>query len=182
MKEVPRNIDRSPWSRLKKRILLAFLSTDIAMGCGLCLLAIGFLLYRPMPPLPLLCLTALYGLLMVKLGYCEICSLYARFSFSDAGVTVKYPLQKIKTIEWNAFQQVCICYGYHVRDNGSATVICCIKKGEKKDIFDRWKTDSPFHYRSVIGMFYTQELLDEIERACPMKIVDLRETPAYKYY
>lgn len=188
MREVPRNIDRSPWSKVNRRARTVAYLWIIAAGCLICWFggktALTFLSQADRPSVSA-CVTVgfleLSGLVLIRVGYCMICSQYARFSFSGAGVAVKYPLQRLRTVPWGDLQQVCVCYGDYRKDGKKATVVCCVRKGERPTLLGRWRTESPFHYRGVMAMYHTQDLFDEIERACPMEIIDLRETPAYKY-
>ena len=83
---------------------------------------------------------------------------------------------------WQEFQQVCVCYAaYTTRGKKKAnTVICCVKQGEKKNLHGRWKTDNPFHHRSVICIDYSPEYHADITRMCPYAVEDLRSTRAYR--
>ena len=116
------------------------------------------------------------------LGWCLAASGMARFRFEAEGLVVKYPLEKEKRIPWHQFQQVCVCYAaYTTRGQKKAnTVICCVKQGEKKNLYGRWKTDNPFHHRSVICMDYSPEYHAGITRMCPYAVEDLRNTWAYR--
>ena len=61
----------------------------------------------------------------------------AKYRFEKEGLVVKYPFKKEELILWNEFQQVCVCYAaYTTRGTPRASsVICCVKKGEKNNIY-----------------------------------------------
>ncbi len=101
------------------------------------------------------------------------------FGFVGDGIKIKRPFRKEQLIGWDEFQQICICY------NGSTTkgerkafsVICFVKNGEKKNHLYRWNT---FHYKNVITIYYSDEILTELNKYCPYDVVDLRKTTAYR--
>ncbi len=117
------------------------------------------------------------------LGWCFANIILAWYRFASDGLYIKYPLQKGKLIPWNEFQQVCICYGGY---GGNADlplkeVLCFVKKGEKESpLHGRWKTDNPFHYRSVISIAYTPELHEGLKQKYPGDIVDWRGSVKYR--
>lgn len=106
----------------------------------------------------------------------------AYFDYSAEGLGVKYLLQKRKVIPWDEFQEVCVCYAsYSTRGERTAhSVLCFVKKGEKRNLYGRWKADNPFRSRSVIAMDYTDELYEEVQKHCPYKIPDLRGKGNYR--
>lgn len=106
----------------------------------------------------------------------------AYFDYSEEGLGVKYLLQKRKVIPWSEFQQVCVCYtSYSTRGQATAhSVLCFVKKGEKKNVYGRWKASNPFRSRSVIAMDYTDELYEEVKKHCPYEIPDLRGKGNYR--
>lgn len=116
-----------------------------------------------------------YGWVLIEGGL-------AKYRFEANGLQVKYPLLPERIISWDEFQQICVVRAaFTTRGERRAnTVICCVKKGEKKNIYDRWKTDNPFRYRSVICIAYTPELHEGIKIRCPYEVFDLRDTPAYR--
>lgn len=128
--------------------------------------------------------TLLYMLvaaLILRAGWALCCRGFARYRFEMDGLLVKYPLQKAVLIPWSSFQQVCVCDGSSVpKGMKTAAVLCCVRHGEKKNLYDRWKTDSIFRYRSVICMDYTPELHRGLQERCPLPVVDLRDTAAYR--
>ena len=106
----------------------------------------------------------------------------AQYRFAKEGLFARFPLGKEALIPWDSFQQVCVCYAaYTTRGESRAnTVICCVKKGEQKNIKGRWKTDSLFHYKSVICIDYRPSLLEGLKAVFPGNVVDLRNTPEYR--
>lgn len=116
------------------------------------------------------------------LTWCYACICLAEFRFEARGIVVKYPLFRPQLIPWDEFQEVCVIYSaYTTRGVQKAnTIICCVKKGEKKDFYDRWKTENPFKYRSLLGIAYAPELHQGIEEKYPYTVLDLRETMAYR--
>lgn len=118
----------------------------------------------------------------LMLGWAFISAGLASYHFAANGLQVKYPLRVQQLIPWDEFQQVCIVYSaFTTRGRQRANVvICCVKKGEIKNIHGRWKTDNPFRYRSVISIAYTPELHQGIKDRYPYEVFDLRETQPYK--
>lgn len=115
-------------------------------------------------------------------GWAHIMRGLARYCFEANGLLVKYPLHTEQRISWDEFQQICIVRSaFTTRGKRRAnTDICCVKKGEKKNGYGRWKTDNPFRYRSVICIAYTPELHEGLKVRCPYEVFDLRDTPAYR--
>ncbi len=103
-------------------------------------------------------------------------------SLSESGVCLHRPLQGSKQLPWDAFQQVCICYGSGTpgRNDGN-TVLCFVMHGEKKNLYDRWKVDNPWHDRYLIVADYSEELHTAVSACCPMQVADLRGTIAYPH-
>jgi len=119
--------------------------------------------------------------LLLHIGWYFIETILAQYRFQDNGLYVKYPLSKGRLIPWNAFQEVCICYGgLNSRPHNAAPVICCVKKGERRNGYGRWKTNHIFHYKHVITIPYSPELHEGIKEKCPYKVVDLRNTLNYR--
>ena len=52
--------------------------------------------------------------------------------------------------------------------------------GAKKNLFDRWKTDSAFQHRRLIAIDYDEAVHEAVQALCPMEITDLRDTPPYR--
>lgn len=104
------------------------------------------------------------------------------YRFCDDGLYIKYLFEKWKCMPWESFQQICICYPYGAKDYPKVdTIICFVKQGEKKSLFGRWKTENPFHYRSVISFPLEPEILDKLQRKCTVRIDDLRGTGNYRH-
>ena len=122
------------------------------------------------------------GILFFSVTMAFTSRLYVKYEIKSDGLWAKYPLEPLKIISWNEFQEVCVCYAGH--HNGRAhSVICCVKKGEKENIFTgRWKMLNPYKFRSVITMEYTDELYEEFKEKCPYPVKDLRNTRKYKIY
>ena len=100
---------------------------------------------------------------------------------SADGVTLIRPLRKEKHYAWSDFQQVCICFASSVPRGPSSPVVCFVCHGEKKNIYDRWRTDMPWHYRRLIVADHTAEIEEAVRSVCPMKVVDLRGSIAYPH-
>ena len=122
-----------------------------------------------------------FAVLLFVFGWLFISRGLAKYSFQTDGIFVKYPFRAKTFIPWCDFQQVCVCYAAYTTRGAkrAATVICLVKAGEKKNVYGRWKTDNPFRYRSVITIDYKPELLAEIQKRCPLEVVDLRGTQSY---
>lgn len=116
------------------------------------------------------------------LGWVFISQGLAQYRFTKAGLLVKYPLRSEHLVPWSDFQQVCVCLAaYTTRGEPRAnTVICCVRKGERKNGWGRWKTDNPFRYKSVICIEYRPSLLEGLREMCPYTVEDLRDTPEYR--
>ena len=115
-------------------------------------------------------------------GWALICYGLAQYRFHKDGLFVKYPLSSEQCIPWADFQEICVCYAaYTTRGTPRAnTVICCVRKSEKKNSIGRWKTDNPFRYKTVMCIDYRPSLLEGIKEMCPFEIPDLRNTSAYR--
>lgn len=118
---------------------------------------------------------------VLSLGWAFISGGLARYRFEADGLWVKYPLQSWQLISWDEFQEVCVIHtAFTTRGERRAnTDICCVKKGEKRNMYGRWK-DNPFRYHSVICIAYSPALYKGIKERCPYEVVDLRETRAYR--
>ena len=168
-------------NRLEKRPgeipekLLAFTLIMAPVFSLLCI-AFGLWLLAAEPAALWLILLGIVGLIW---NWADIQSALAVYSFSDAGVEVKYPLEKCRMYTWEEFQQVCVCYHSRATEMYGYSVLCLVKKGEKKDAFGRWKTASPLHYRRVMCLDYSEELLDTVKKSCPLMIPDLRDRGNY---
>ena len=123
------------------------------------------------------------GLIFLLLGWQFITVGMARYRFSKEGIYANYPLQHERLYPWTDFQEVCICYSaYTTRGPRKAnTIICCVKYGERKNLYGRWRTENPFRYRSIISIEYSPALYCGIKEMCPYDVIDLRGTQAYKF-
>lgn len=130
----------------------------------------------------LLVIIGAVGFALILIGWKFIIVGLARYRFAPNGIYVKYPLKPEVIYPWSVFQQVCVCYSaYTTRGPRKAnTIICCIKHGEKKNQYGRWKTENPFRYRTVICVNFSLDLLYGIKEMCPFEVIDLRGTRAYK--
>ena len=129
----------------------------------------------------LLILSMSVAVIVCGFGWATFSSASARYTFTDQGLLVKYPAKKEELISWDAFQQVCVCYAAYTQSGTRAcTVICCVKKGERKNGIGRWKTDNPFRYRTVIRIEYKESLLNGLKDKYPGTVEDLRNTPQYR--
>ncbi len=125
------------------------------------------------------------GVLIVMMFFGCFSMIFFKYEILAEGIRTKYPLQDWRLISWDAFQQVCVCYrGYTTRGQGTEhtaqSVVCFVKKGEKKNLYGRWKADNSFHHRSVISIDYTDELYEEVKEKCPYEVPDLRKTRLYR--
>ena len=115
-------------------------------------------------------------------GWCVWKGCLARYRFLKEGLMVKYPLEEEFLIPWNEFQQVCFIYSnFAARGRQAATSdICCVRKGERKNLYGRWKSDNAFHYKTVIAISFKPEYLAGIREVCPYQVPDLRGTGNYR--
>lgn len=105
--------------------------------------------------------------------------MHTRAAVSEEGVMLMRPLQKARLIRWDEFQQVCICFSSSVPRGPSSPVVCFVRHGEKKNVYDRWRTDMPWHYRRLIVADHTEAIEAAVRNVCPMEVKDLRGTIAY---
>ena len=174
---------------LPKPIRYALLSAiplvGIAIIVGTVYVSYGSLVHDGYPigaVLWLFCYSGGVGVFLLWIGWLFITTGMAQFRFSKEGLYAKYPLKPEQLIPWRAFQQVCVCYcAYTTRGPRRAcTIICCVKHGEKRNLYGRWKADNLFRYRTVIAIKYSPELHAGVKEMCPYEVVDLRETRAYR--
>ena len=110
---------------------------------------------------------------LLKCGWLFLTDACAVYTFSAAGVRVKYPLEKDKIYSWNDFQEVCICSVTYQRMK-SEPAICFVMHGEKKNIFGQWKTENPFKFRRVMAVDFSEERLTQLRACCPEHVPDHR--------
>lgn len=122
----------------------------------------------------------LLGSVLLVQGVMSVQTAFAEFRFSLSGVSVKYPLEPQRFYHWNEFQQVCICYHSRGTDMNGYPILCLVKKGQKKNAFGRWKTLSILHYRNILCLDYSEELVEAVRRFCPYDIPDLRDRGNYR--
>ena len=122
----------------------------------------------------------LLGAVLLAEAIMLIQTAFAAFSFSLGGVSVKYPLEPQRFYRWNEFQQVCICYHSRGTEMNGYPILCLVKKNQKKNAFGRWKTRSILHYRNILCLDYSEELLEAVRRFCPYEIPDLRDRGNYR--
>ena len=145
---------------------------------GAVLLVFGLVLLFLLPAAAILLI--IFGLVCCAYGVMGLQTSMAEFTFSSSGVQVKYPLEKLRFYHWEDFQQVCICYYSRATEMNGYPLICLVRKGEKKDLFGRWKTGSVLHYRNLLCLDYSEAQLEEICRHCPYAVPDLRGTKNYR--
>ena len=150
----------------------------LGFAVGILLLVLSFFLRQTSPVGSLLALLTAAVCLIANIA--AIQTAMADFSFDGNGVCVKYPLEKEKFYPWEDFQQVCVCYYSRATQMNGYPLICLVRKGEKKDLFGRWKTGSLLHYRKLLCLDYSHEQLLEIQKVCPCEISDLRGKGNYK--
>ena len=120
------------------------------------------------------------GAIAIYAAITSYLSFTAEYKIEENGIKAKYLYGPENYIPWDEFQQVCECYGDDYKSKIQQVYICCVKKGEKKNFFGRWKANDPLHYRTVITMYYTDELYEEIKEKCPYQVPDLRKNRAYR--
>ena len=124
------------------------------------------------------------GIVIICFGYCSTMTMFAVYRFKTEGLYIKYPFRKEKCISWDEFQQVCVVYSdYHqTKGKPNCSCICFVRKGEKKNFLNRWKTMNIFKYDKVITIVYTEEIYEGIKERYPYEVPDLRNTPEYKLW
>lgn len=122
----------------------------------------------------------LLGAVLLAEGIMTIQTAFVEFRFSMSGVSVKYPMEPQRFYGWNEFQQVCVCYHCRGTEMNGYPILCLVKKGQKKNALGRWKTLSILHYRNILCLDYSEELLEAVRRFCPYEIPDLRDRGNYR--
>lgn len=123
-----------------------------------------------------------FSIFAICLLWCSFSDGFCAYLFREDGIWMKKPLHSSVVLPWDCFQEICLCRGgFTTRGERKAhDRICFVKKGEKKNLYGRWKTDNVFHYDKTINFEYTPELYEEVAAACPYPIKDLRETRPYR--
>lgn len=104
----------------------------------------------------------------------------SRVEVGAEGVTLIRPWRKAKAYPWSDFWQVCVCYSSGTPGkNDGVPVLCFVRHGEKRNLYDRWKADNPWHYGRLIVADCTEEMQEAVRSVCPMEVADLRGSPAY---
>lgn len=164
------------WSVVIISVMGLFL---VAPACGFHLLVNGFFsvlnsvrmsafAFRPV----------LIGVIQCGLGiYCFViewrivCFCFTKHSICVDGIEACFLHKRPKLYSWSVFQEVCVCYeDDHTKVDNK--LICFVQKGEKKNIFGRWKSDAFWRYPRIIRLKYTPELHKIITDLCPIPIVD----------
>lgn len=117
--------------------------------------------------------TGTFFLILVRMYTCA--------TVSEEGVTLMLPLRREKRYAWRDFQQVCICFSSSVPRGPSSPVMCFVRHGEKRNLYDRWKADKPWHSRRLIVADHTDAMEEAVRAVCPMEVVDLRGSIAYPH-
>ncbi len=118
------------------------------------------------------------GIFILILGWLAISDCLVTYKISLEGVYAKYPLTKLKLFKWDEFQEVSVGYARRTPRGQSwaLKVVCFIKKGERKNIYGRWKSESLFRHRRVITIAYSDELYEFVKSVCPYRVLDIRKT------
>lgn len=180
---------RFPLNRSKPHVRR--LAMFVAATCGLllliaCLMLLAFTLKAVLTDgdwllLLLMLLPLGFSIWFAGFFFLLLGRMMTSISLTGNGVCLYGPLQRSKWIPWDAFQQVCICYGSGTPGkNDGNTVLCFVQNGEKKNLYDRWKVDNPWRDR-LISADYTEELYTAVCACCPMEVTDLRGTIAYPH-
>lgn len=123
-----------------------------------------------------------FGCIMI-MAYLEICR---KYTVSETGITLKYPLKLTVHHSWNEISEIGIC-NVHYTTRGPVehlTAIRCVvgveNNGPSKGY--GWWADSYYsviHFRRIITIIYSDERLEEFVRVCPLEIVDYRSIKRY---
>ena len=167
------------------RIAMAIIGVLMTLFCGAVTLyvllgcIVPFVCDGLWPTALLMLLPAAIAVWFTGFAALTLVRMYTRAAVSEEGVTLMLPLRREKRYAWSDFQQVCICFASSVPRGPSSPVVCFVRHGEKKNIYDRWRTDMPWHYRRLIVADHTAEIEAAVRAVCPMKVTDLRGTIAY---
>ena len=167
------------------RIAMAIVGVLMTLFCGAVTLyvllgcIVPFVCDGLWPTALLMLLPAAIAVWFTGFAALTLVRMYTRAVVSEEGVTLMRPLGKPRTYLWSDFQQVCICFASSVPRGPSSPVLCFVRHGEKKNIYDRWRTDMPWHYRRLIIADHTEAIEEAVRSVCPMAIADLRGTTAY---
>lgn len=129
-------------------------------------------------PLYIICVWGSLG------SFLELQQLLGSARITAEGVTVMRPFSPPETLQWEDFQQVCICL-YNRADLGEIggqghPQLAFVRPGGKKNPMDRWKTHSPFQHRKLIAIDLDDDVLAAVRALCPLEVTDLRDTPPYR--
>ena len=116
---------------------------------------------------------------VLKFGWLVLTDACAGYTVSAAGVRVKYPLEKERFYSWDDFQEVCIC-SVTYRRMKRVPAICFVIRGEKKNLFDQWKTENPFKFRKVMAFDFSEERLAQLRAYCPYPVPDYRGKESHR--
>ena len=168
-------LERKPGMLPEKLLVVLLVLTPVIgallLGCGIDLLA-----REP----GIAVAELLVGIFLLWGGIAQFQCAMADFTFSEEGVTVKYPLGRTRRMPWTDFQEVCVCYRSYATEMYGYSTICLVRKGERKDLFGRWKTSSPFRCHRIFCLDYSDELLETVRKNCPYAVPDLRDKGNYR--
>lgn len=131
---------------------------------------------------------------LMLMEYLEICR---KYTVTNEGLILHYPLRFTVTHTWDKLSEIGIC-NVHYASRGRIPVphlvaIRCVVGEEKKGPrhgHGWWASCvySAMHFRKIITILYTEEKLEEFKRECPLEIIDYRgirkyssELPRYTY-
>ena len=114
-----------------------------------------------------------YAYFLLKYGWLLLADACIAYTVTEAGLHLKYPLEKEKLYSWDDFQEVCICSVTYQRMK-RAPAICFVMHGEKKNLFGQWKTENPFKFRRVMAFDFSEERLTQLRAYCSCPVPDYR--------
>ena len=123
-----------------------------------------------------------FGCIMV-MAYLEICR---KYSISEAGITLIYPLKFTVTYSWNEISDLGICK-VHYTTRGPVeylTAIRCVVGNERNGPSKGygWWADSFYsviHFSRIITILYSEARVEEFKKVCPLEIIDYRNIKRY---
>lgn len=115
-------------------------------------------------------------------AFLELQRLLGKVCITAEGLSVIHPFSPPRHLNWEDFQQVCICLYVSGRGalDSTHSQLCFVCKGEQRSMYDRWKTYNPFHHHKLIAIDYDEDIFEAVRNLCPLDIVDLRNTPPYQ--
>lgn len=130
-------------------------------------------------------LIVLYSLYLFAMAWMELQVETRTCKITQDGIRVKYLLSTEKLFLWEQFQQICLCFEplkkqYIPPGFTDQQIICFVLKKAKKNYWGFWNIYSKRHFRKILFIRYSEEVMKELQEVCPTSIIDLRNDKIYQ--